>query len=412
MILSAGAGAGDLFKTRTTHVVARFDSLQHEGSTPSASTTLGMGKRFVIRASVSLVLLALPFFSGCATVPRASDSSLSASLLAHRVYFQGSPYLDSSSVARELGGREQWDPQTQVWRLTAGSHDLRLAPQMPVALMDGVPQSLGAPPLMEQDRLLVPEKLWTEHLFRWKAAAPPPLPVVGSRLRVITVDAGHGGRDPGASGRLGLKEKTVTLDVARRLADLLRRDGFQVILTRSDDRFIPLYGRAAIANRAGADLFISVHANASRSRSASGFEAYYLSEATDDNARALEAAENAVLPEEVGNGRAVSSNSEAILWDLLYTEHRAESSELASQICRGMAASSLASKSRGIKSARFAVLKGARMPAVLVEIGFISHPAEESRLRAPDHRQRIAEGIRRGVLAFRNDMERRVASNR
>jgi N-acetylmuramoyl-L-alanine amidase len=108
----------------------------------------------------------------------------------------------------------------------------------------------------------------------------------------------------------------------------------------------------------------------------------------------------------------VSSNSEAILWDLLYTEHRAESSELASYICRGMSGSSLASKSRGIKSARFAVLKGARMPAVLVEIGFLTHPGEEARLRAPEHRQRIAEGIRRGVLAFRDEMERKFAHAR
>ena len=371
-----------------------------------------MTRYSVSQISLAFLLIPIGFFSGCATTPRVPYGSLPASLLAHRVYLQGSPYLDSASVARELGGQEQWDSQTQVWRLTAGSHDLRLAPQMPVALMDSVPQALGAPPLMDQGRLLVPEKLWTDHLFRWKAAAPPLLPGVGSRLRVITVDAGHGGHDPGASGRLGLKEKTVTLDVARRLADLLRRDGFQVILTRSDDRFIPLYGRPAIANRAGADLFISIHANASRNRSADGFEAYYLSEATDDHARALEAAENAALPKEVGNGHTVSSNSEAILWDLLYTEHRVESSELASQICRGMSASSLISGSRGIKSARFAVLKGARMPAVLVEVGFITHPGEEAHLRAPDYRQRVAEGIRRGVLAFRNDMERRVARNR
>ena len=114
----------------------------------------------------------------------------------------------------------------------------------------------------------------------------------------------------------------------------------------------------------------------------------------------------------MGNGHAVSSNSEAILWDLLYTEHRVESSELASQICGGLSGSCVVSKSRGIKSARFAVLKGARMPAVLVEIGFLTHPGEESRLRAPDYRQQIAEGIRRGVLVFRNDMERRVARNR
>lgn len=350
------------------------------------------------------------FFSGCATAP-ISSGPLSSSLLARRVYLSGNPYLDSGSVARELWGQEQWDPQTRVWRLTAGSHELRLSPQMPVALLDGSPTPLGAPPLMHQGRLLIPELLWSDHLFRWKRSAPP-ASRAGSRLKTIVVDAGHGGHDPGASGRLGLKEKTVTLDVARRLADLLRRDGFQVILTRSDDRFIPLYGRPAIANRAGADLFISVHANASRSRAAGGFEAYYLSEATDDHARALEAAENSALPAGVGNGHAVSSNSEAILWDLLYTEHRAESSELASHICRGMSGSSLASKSRGIKSARFAVLKGARMPAVLVEIGFLTHPGEEVRMRTPDHRQRIAEGIRKGVLAFRDEMERKFAHAR
>lgn len=346
--------------------------------------------------------------AGCATVPPAGPA-LAPLLVSSRVFIGGVSYFPSAAVVQALRGQERWDPQTQVWRLTAGSHELRLSPQMPVALLDGSPQPLGAAPLLNQDQLLLPEKLWTEHLFRWKAAAPSPLPGVGSRLRVITVDAGHGGHDPGAFGRLGLKEKSVTLDVARRLAELLRRDGFQVILTRSDDRFLPLVSRTAIANRAGADLFISVHANASRSRAAGGFEAYYLSEATDDHARALEAAENAALPEEVGNGHAVSSNSEAILWDLLYTEHRAESSELASQICRGMSGSSLVSKSRGIKSARFAVLKGARMPAVLVEVGFLTHPGEEARMRTPDHRQRIAEGIRKGVLAFRDEMERRVA---
>ena len=353
-----------------------------------------------VQAAVLLLL------SGCATVPTGAGP-LSSPLLASRVFLMGSPYLDSASVARELRGQEQWDPKTQVWRLSAGPHDVRLSPQMPVALLDGVPQPLGAPPLMDKGKLLLPERLWTDHLSRWR---PPPSvrPIGGAgRLRVIAVDAGHGGHDPGASGRLGLKEKTVNLDIARRLAELLKRDGFQVLLTRSDDRFIPLYGRTAIANRAGADLFLSIHANASRSRSADGFEAYYLSEATDDHARALEAAENAALPEEVGG--AVPSHSQAILWDLLYTEHRAESSELAAHICRGMTGCSLGSKSRGTKSARFAVLRGARMPAVLVEVGFITHPGEEAHLRTPDYRQRVAEGIRRGVLAFRDDMERKFA---
>ena len=144
-------------------------------------------------------------------------------------------------------------------------------------------------------------------------------------------------------------------------------------------------------------------------RSVSGFEAYYLSEATDDHPRAMEAAENAALPGEMDNG--VSRETELILWDLLYTENRAESSDLAGHICRGMAGSGI-SKNRGVKSARFAVLKGSRMPAVLVEVGFLTHPAEESRLRSAEHRQRIAEGIRRGVRSFREELERQYADSR
>jgi N-acetylmuramoyl-L-alanine amidase len=228
--------------------------------------------------------------------------------------------------------------------------------------------------------------------------------------RTIVLDAGHGGHDPGAVGPTGLREKTVTLEVAKSLRDLLVRDGFRVIMTRYDDRFVSLGGRSAVANREEADLFVSVHANASRRRSISGFEAYYLSEATDDQARALEAAENTALPEEVG--RPISSDTEAIIWDLLYTEHRAESLELASDICRGMSGAGIVSRNRGVKSARFAVLKGARMPAVLVEVGFVSHRDEEVRLRRPDYRTRLAEGIRQGILRFRDRLEREYARAR
>ncbi len=355
---------------------------------------------------VAAGLAALLFLAGCATVPTAPPL-LSPSLAAARVFVGSYPYLPSSAVVRELRGQAAWDSDGLVWRLTLGGHELRLAPQMPVALVDGAAATLEAPPVMERGTLLLPEQLWTERMAKWRKVQPPPSAGFSTRVRTIVVDAGHGGHDPGATGRMGLREKTVTLDVAQRLRDLLVRDGFRVVMTRSDDRFIPLYGRTAIANRAEADLFISIHANASRSRTADGFEAYYLSEATDDHARALEAAENADLPD--GLGESVPNDAHAILWDLLYTEHRVESSELASYICRGMSGSSLASKSRGIKSARFAVLKGTRMPAVLVEIGFLSHPGEESRMRNPEYRQRIAGGIRRGVLTFRDELQRKYA---
>lgn len=331
---------------------------------------------------------------------------LSPSLAAHRVFIDRVPYLPTAALAQELKGRESWDSQAQIFYMTSGGHELRVSPQMSVALLDGAAVDLPFPPRMERGRLLLPERLWSDGLSRWR---PPEriLPPARDRIRTIVVDAGHGGHDPGAIGRSGLKEKNVTLDVARRLRDLLTQDGFRVVMTRYDDRFIPLHGRSGIANREGADLFISVHANSSRSRKVTGFEAYYLSEATDDHARALEASENASLPQEIG--RPTSSESEAILWDLLYTENRLESLELASYACRGLSRQGLPVGNRGVKSARFAVLKGAHMPAVLMEVGFISSPDEETRMRRPQYRQRLAEGIRKGILSFRSRAEREYA---
>lgn len=340
------------------------------------------------------------FLAGCATAPPLRPS-VSAFLPAHRVTIEQGAYLPSAAVAQELKGQGRWDPETQVWILTAGRHELRVAPEMPVALVDGSPQTISPAPRMREGEILLPEILWTRWLAAWPApkvpSAPPSAPPLA--LRTVIIDAGHGGHDPGATGRGGLREKSVTLDIALRLRDLLEQDGFRVVMTRDRDRFLPLSRRAEIANQEGGDLFVSIHANASRRRSISGFEVYTLSEATDDHARALEAAENSSLPD--GVGESASPEIDAIVWDLLYTEHRAESVDLAASICRGMRESGVSSQNRGIKTARFAVLKGTRMPAILVEVGFVTHPAEEGRLRNAGYRQRLAEGIHKGIRAFK-----------
>lgn len=344
--------------------------------------------------------------SGCATGAGSLRAGVPA-LYAERVYLGSTAYLPADALARVLRGEASWDRQAQVWILRAGSHELRAASEMPVLLLDGTPHRVAAAPRFHEGRFFLPEQLWSKQLARWAVAPGLAVPARGGRIKTIVVDPGHGGHDPGAIGAGGLREKEVTLDVAKRLRDLLVRDGFRVVLTRYDDRFIPLNQRAAIANREGADLFISVHANASRSRSVSGFEAYYLSEATDDHARAVAASENARLPQALGG--PMSEETETILWDLLYTEHRAESTELARHICRGLNRQGLVSENRGVKSARFAVLKGSRMPAVLVEVGFVSHREEEGRLGQPGYRQRLADGIRQGILFFKQDLERTYA---
>jgi N-acetylmuramoyl-L-alanine amidase len=251
---------------------------------------------------------------------------MSPLLLSQRLTIGSQVYLPGSALSQQLSAASHWDPQAQVWTLKRGRHLFRASPQIPVVLIDDEAVLLRRPPLFQEGQVLIPESVWKRWLSRWEA---PPVGVAGAAvpwLKTIVVDAGHGGHDPGAIGRGGLREKAVTLDVARRLRDLLMTDGFQVVMTREGDRFVSLGQRSALANRSGGDLFISIHANASRHRSAGGFEVYYLSAATDDHARALEAAENIALPGDVKE--PVDSDTRGIVWDLLYTEHRAESTDL------------------------------------------------------------------------------------
>ena len=226
------------------------------------------------------------------------------------------------------------------------------------------------------------------------------------RIRRVVIDPGHGGKDPGAIGRGGLKEKDLVLDVSLKLARALEGKGINVILTRTKDVFFPLWKRCEIANDEGADLFISVHANASRKRKAHGFEVYYLSEAIDDNARALEAAENAVLRFENSQNEYHSRDVKTTLWDIFHTENRVESIELAQSICKRVKKNFSFIKDRGVKSARFHVLKGTRMPAILVEIGFLSNYREEAKLRREFYKQAMARAIADGILDYKRIYDR------
>jgi N-acetylmuramoyl-L-alanine amidase len=222
-------------------------------------------------------------------------------------------------------------------------------------------------------------------------------------LKTVVIDPGHGGKDPGAIGPTGLKEKTITLDVAKRLKEILEARGIRVILTRDSDRFVSLRERVLIANSAGADLFLSIHCNAAFSSRAKGFESYFLSPASDDLARAVAAVENSVIMLETN-----SSNKDkeflTILADLKYTEYRKESRMLA-EIIQTNLSKRLSTPNRGVKSALFYVLRGLEAPAVLVELGFISNPTEEGLFRKFSHRQLLAELTGESVLQFKKDFD-------
>ncbi|MBI3321919.1 MAG: N-acetylmuramoyl-L-alanine amidase [Candidatus Omnitrophica bacterium] len=220
--------------------------------------------------------------------------------------------------------------------------------------------------------------------------------MVPGPVRTVVIDAGNGGDDPGTS-HFGLKEKHLALDIVRRLRGCLQDAGLTVVMTRETDRFIPLSGRPAVANRLQADLFLSVHINANRNRRVSGIEVYYprTSEVSADAQWPP-----AVSPEEIGTP---STTVKQVLWDLVLRRTRFQSRHLAASICRAMR-QGLQAPCRGTKPARFVVLREAWMPAVLVEVGYVTNQQEASRLRDAAYRQAAAQAIAEGIVAYVRDV--------
>ncbi len=226
---------------------------------------------------------------------------------------------------------------------------------------------------------------------------------------VLVLDPGHGGEAKGAVGPGGLLEKEAVLDLCRELKVLLENSpGIRVIMTRDTDINIPLEERTELANEVKADLFISVHANGSRRHDAQGAETYFLSyEATDDYARNLAAMENYGRDNPASPDNSEKTGLGLVLWGMAQAQFLEESSALAETIQQKLNAF-LGVRNRGIRQAPFVVLKGATMPAVLVEIGFITNPEEERKLRQTDYRRKICEALRESVLAFKDQRERRL----
>jgi N-acetylmuramoyl-L-alanine amidase len=233
---------------------------------------------------------------------------------------------------------------------------------------------------------------------------------VGTPLTTLVLDAGHGGHDPGASGPTGLNEKDVVLDVTRRVARLVEESklGIKVVLTRSTDVFVPLRERTQFANKQRADLFISIHANAHPQSVSEGVETYFLSsEATDNEARQVAAIENGVIQLESPASRQKGDALKSILWDLAQSEFQHESSVLAETVLDSMTRS-LRLVNRGVKQAGFYVLGGAAMPAVLIEIGFMTNPKEEKKLGTADHREAVARAILAGITDYKRRHDQRM----
>ena len=246
---------------------------------------------------------------------------------------------------------------------------------------------------------------------------PPPKPEPPDRvepardsgdLRIITLDPGHGGAETGATGPTGLLEKDVALSISGRLSTLLEnRLGIRVLSTRDGDSNLPLDERTAIANNNKSDIFISIHVNASPRTNARGSSVYFLSyEASDEESRRVANAEND--PTGIPQLPPTDHDLQFILWDMAQAAYLNESAILAEILQEELVDNSGQGNNRGIKQAPFRVLMGATMPAVLVEVAFITNPEEERLLKTDEFQDQIAQAVYRGIVRYKERYERRL----
>ena len=369
--------------------------------------------RSYIKYKAIFIFLAALFIAGCAS--RGPYLRLEPSLQTDIRVYDNVSYLPLIKLCETYGIDWKWDSFVRTAVITK-TGNITLRPGSDRILINGEERKLSSPVVFTNGVVFVPVTFVKNDLGLIIETRPaacrisekiPEVRAPGKySIKAIVIDAGHGGKDPGAIGRrLHIKERDLTLSIAKKLKRILEDNGIRIMMTRDSDVSVPLPERVRIANSSGADLFVSIHINASRSRSMNGFECYYLSEATDDNARALEAFENAALKTDEGTVIEHSSSLDKTLWDMKLTENRRESAQLAGDICNSVD-NSLVTRNRGVKTARFYVVKFTRIPSVLVEVGYLSNKFEELKLKDDSYADRMADVIAKGVLAYKNKYER------
>ncbi len=337
-------------------------------------------------------------FSGCVTIPTSEN------IAAYSIH--GATYYPLVTLCDLRGVSMQYDALLRTAYLSKDAQHVSLRVGDVLVLVNDQAMHLNSPIDVYQGTIAVPRQ-FKEQVFDLlfkQATLVRRHPGAGKiKLNKVVIDSGHGGNDPGAIGKNGLKEKDVNLDIAKRLSSLLRAEGVQTVLTRSTDRFVPLSTRVNIANKSGADLFISIHSNAARSRSLCGFEVYYVAPSVSDSKRAALTARSLSLNLKDTVFSSDTQDLRAIVWDMIYANSRAESIELSHSLCKVMD-SSIDANILGVKNARFQVLKGITMPGILIEVGFVSNLNEERLLKTAAYREKLAVGILEGIREYSQDM--------
>ncbi len=301
-----------------------------------------------------------------------------------------------------------WDALTNKIKLYKEGSLFTLMLNESMVDVNGSITKLQASPLMHNGTVMVPTSILQLPWWQEKVKPQALMPAEGRSTFIIDkiiIDPGHGGKDCGAISRSGFMEKHLVLDVSRQIKRKLEQRGITVLLTRDRDYFVSLADRAKMVNSSDADIFISVHANAHRDVRANGFEVFYLSNAVDDNTRAVEIMENSVIKFEDCDNFPHKMNGDPTLWDIVLTENRRESCELAQNVNSAVKCKRLLAN-RGVKSARFYVLKWVNKPSILVELGFITNSKEQRKLKNSSYKAQLVDAIVQGILNYKREYEK------
>ncbi len=327
-----------------------------------------------------LILLILGLIAGCAPLsPKLTDQE-----------------ADLKELCARFGIDWQWDSVTQVVTLKKGSLKAKALVGSDVALVsDKTTIVLSAPLRRERGAIIVPADFKRKVIDALEGEDA----FVITKFREVVIDAGHGGKDPGAIGRSGLQEKAVVLDIAKYLKRNLEKRGIKVLMTRTKDEFVSLEKRTEITSQSNANLFVSLHANASPHRGAKGLEIFYLRELGWDEKNDQQIQENQRYLLKRYAMHQDSPVLKNILFDMIYIYKRAESERLARYLMQKIPGA-VRTHNRGIKSSGFFVLRNTLIPAVLIEVGFLSNPQEEKLLKTQWYRQKIADGLAESLLEY------------
>jgi N-acetylmuramoyl-L-alanine amidase len=337
------------------------------------------------RHTLPLYILILPFLvcflllSGCAQPSRYRV----------REKVSVSDYVDIDTFCRKHTFGYSFDTLDDIVRIYSEDRQLRILLHSPVGSVDGSVFYLKNKPFYSRGKIYLPRELdlviSRKELTSFRTTFA---------VKTIVIDPGHGGKDPGAISVSGLHEKTINLIVSKYLRDILVKEGFRVILTRERDVYLTLQERVNIAKKHNADLFVSIHANANRSRQVKGVEIYYLSPSR------LKSSERAMALAKTGNfyGKDFPLDVKTILWDLLITKNHSISIELSDVLY--FAFKNLGFNVKTPRKAPFYVLRFAYVPSVLVEMGYLSNYQEEKTLRKVYYQKQIAQAIAFGIRSL------------